>query len=43
MIIQVGQDLRYDELMKVIEVCTQQKLPDGSKLSKLSFVEVPNG
>jgi biopolymer transport protein ExbD len=42
-IIQVGQDLRYDELMKVIEVCTDQKLPDGSKLSKLSFVEVPNG
>jgi hypothetical protein len=42
-IIQVGQDLRYDELMKVIEVCTRQKLPDGSRLSKLSFVEVPSG
>jgi biopolymer transport protein ExbD len=42
-IIQVGQDLRYDELMKVVEECTRQKLPDGSPLSKLSFVEVPNG
>ncbi len=42
-IIQVDQGLRYDELMKVIEVCTQQKLPDGSRLSKLSFVEMPSG
>jgi len=42
-IIQVGQDLRYDELMKVIDVCTRQRLPDGSRLSKLSFVEVPSG
>jgi biopolymer transport protein ExbD len=41
-IIQVGQDLRYDELMKVVEECTKQKLPDGSRLSKLSFVEVPS-
>jgi hypothetical protein len=29
--------------MKVIEVCTKQKLPDGSKLAKLSFVEAPTG
>ncbi len=42
-IIQVGQNLRYDELMRVIEVCTRQKLPDGSRLSKLSFVELPSG
>jgi biopolymer transport protein ExbD len=38
-LIQVGKALRYDELMKVVEVCTRQTLPDGSKLSKLSFVE----
>jgi biopolymer transport protein ExbD len=42
-IINVGPDLRYDELMRVIEICTRQKLPDGSKLSKLSFVEMPSG
>jgi biopolymer transport protein ExbD len=40
-IVYVGPDLRYDELMRVIEVCTRQKLPDGSRLSKLSFVEMP--
>jgi len=42
-IIQVGQELRYEELMRVIEVCTRQRLRDGSKLSKLSFVEMPAG
>ena len=41
-IIQVGSDLRYDELMSVIDVCTRQKLPSGEKLTKLSFVELPN-
>jgi biopolymer transport protein ExbD len=42
-IVNVGPDLRYEELMHVIEVCTQQTLPDGSKLSKLNFVEMPSG
>lgn len=42
-IVHVGPDLRYDELMRVIEVCTRQKLRDGSRLSKLSFVEMPSG
>jgi len=41
-IIYVGPDLRYDELMRVIDVCTRQKLRDGSRLSKLSFVEMPS-
>jgi biopolymer transport protein ExbD len=40
-IIQVSESCRYDELMKVIDICTEQKLPDGRKLSKLSFVELP--
>ena len=40
-IVNVGPDLRYDELMRVIEVCAKQKLADGSKLSKLSFVPMP--
>ena len=42
-IIQVSDSCRYDELMKVIDICTRQKLPDGKKLSKLSFVELPSG
>ncbi len=41
-IVQVGGRLRYDELMKVVEVCTRQTLPDGQKLAKLSFVEAPD-
>jgi biopolymer transport protein ExbD len=40
-IIQVGSDLRYEELMRVIDVCTKQTLPNGDKLTKLSFVELP--
>lgn len=42
-ILQVGSRVRYDELMKVIDVCTKQKLPTGESLSKLSFVELPEG
>jgi biopolymer transport protein ExbD len=47
-IIQVGSKLRYEELMKVIDVCTRQTLPDPAdpsnriKLTKLSFVELPD-
>lgn len=40
-LIQVGSTLRYDALMQVIDVCTRQKLPNGKRLSKLSFVELP--
>jgi len=40
-ILQVSESCRYDELMKVIDICTRQQLPDGRKLSKLSFVELP--
>ncbi len=42
-IIQVGSSLRYEALMKVVDICTHLKLPGGQKLSKLSFVEVPQG
>ena len=42
-IIQVSPACRYDELMKVIDVCTHQTLADGKKLSKLSFVALPGG
>lgn len=42
-IIQVDSRLRYEELMQVVDVCTRQKLPNGEKLTKLSFVELPTG
>ena len=42
-IIQVSDSCRYEELMKIIDVCTHQTLPGGKKLSKLSFVELPSG
>ena len=41
-LLQVSGNLRYRELMQVIDVCTRQKLPNGKKLSKLSFVELPS-
>jgi biopolymer transport protein ExbD len=42
-VIQVGSGLHYENLMKVIDVCTHQKLADGKPLNKLSFVELPTG
>jgi biopolymer transport protein ExbD len=41
-IVQVGSALRYEELMRVMEICSQQKIRNGKKLSKLSFVELPS-
>ncbi len=41
-VIQVGSGLRYDALMSVIDICTRQTLKDGKKLTKLSFVELPD-
>jgi biopolymer transport protein ExbD len=41
-ILQVSDSCRYDELMKIIDICTHQSLPGGQKLSKLSFVELPS-
>jgi biopolymer transport protein ExbD len=45
-IISSSSRLRYDQLMRVVELCTHQKiLKDGKlePLSKLSFVEMPDG
>ena len=43
--VQIAVDgrLHYEELMKLIDVCTKQKLPDGSLLQKISFTELPRG
>jgi biopolymer transport protein ExbD len=39
-VIRVSPKLRYEELMKVIDVCTRQKTADGQNLHKISFVEM---
>lgn len=43
--IQIAVDgrLRYGELMKVIDVCHRQHLPDGTAMQKISFSEVEVG
>lgn len=38
-LISVDGKLKYEHLMKVVDVCTRQKLPDGSRLGKLTFIE----
>ena len=38
--IEVDRDLRYEELLKLIDVCSQQKQPDGKAIGKVSFVEM---
>ncbi len=42
-LIMVDPTLRYDELMRVIDLCLRQKLPDGTSLQKISFKELPPG
>lgn len=38
--IEVDRNLRYEELLKLVDVCASQKLPDGKPLGKVSFVEM---
>jgi hypothetical protein len=40
-VIQVGSKLRYDQLMRVVEVCTKQTVGGDpkTKLTKLSLVD----
>ena len=42
-IVMADPDLKYEELMKVIDVCLKQKFADGTPLTKLSFVPLPEG
>ena len=37
-ILRVGDDLPYGELLKVVEVCTQQRFASGEELKKIGFV-----
>ena len=40
--VQIAVDgrLRYGELMKIIDVCHHQQLPDGTNMKRISFTEV---
>ncbi len=42
-VVQSSENLRYDEVMKVVEICTEQKLPKTGKLVKLSLAAMDNG
>jgi biopolymer transport protein ExbD len=35
--------LRYEELMKIVDTCTRQKLPNGQLLTRVSFIELNKG
>lgn len=39
-LLRVGKTLDYGELMKIIDVCTKQKMADGKPVNKISFVEL---
>jgi biopolymer transport protein ExbD len=39
-VIRFAPALKYEELMKVIDLCMRQKMPDGQTLRKISFVEM---
>lgn len=36
----VDERLRYEELMKVVDVCTKQKLQNGKTLQRISFIAI---
>jgi len=40
-LLRVDTALNYDELVKVIDVCTRQKMADGRAMNKISFMELP--
>jgi len=42
-ILRVGGGLRYDAVMQVVDGCTRLALPNGKRMGRLSFVEVPEG
>lgn len=34
----IDDRLHYDELMKIVDICSQQVLPNGQKMQRISFV-----
>ena len=39
-VIRVGKELKYEELMKVVDICTKQKLANGKPLNEVRFTEL---
>jgi len=39
-LLRVGKSLNYGELMKIIDICTKQKMADGKPVNKISFIEL---
>lgn len=39
-LVRVGRNVHYSELMKVVDVCSRQKLENGEPLTKISFTEL---
>lgn len=37
-LLRVGKTLDYGELMRVVDVCTKQKMSDGKLVNKISFI-----
>jgi biopolymer transport protein ExbD len=40
-VLQVGSRLRYENLMRVLEICSQTKMASGERITKLNIVELP--
>lgn len=41
-IVQVGAAVKYQHVMEVVKVCSDQEIAPGRRLNKLSFVEIPD-
>ncbi|MCE9525854.1 MAG: biopolymer transporter ExbD [Planctomycetales bacterium] len=39
-VLKVAPKLKYDELMRVMDVCLRQKMSDGKRLEKIGFVQL---
>lgn len=39
-LVRVGREVHYSEMMKVVDVCSRQKLENGEPLTKISFTEL---
>jgi biopolymer transport protein ExbD len=39
-VIRADPRLKYEELLKIVDVCLRQRMPDGKLLSKLSLMEM---
>jgi biopolymer transport protein ExbD len=40
-VLQIDKQVNYGDLMKIIDICTKQKISANTLLSKISFVELP--